>query len=164
VALAQLILEEPNVLVLDEPTNHLDIASREALQTVLSAFGGTLLFVSHDRYLIDRLSNELWVVADGRLIRYAGNYTSYGSGQARPLDAPDRSGSAAREGGSPEARVQRLEGEAEALTARLAESTTASLGQLAELTDRYEELLRELDDAEDEWLQSIRKQLRASSA
>ena len=87
VALAKLILEESNVLVLDEPTNHLDIASREALQRVLSGFTGTLLFVSHDRYLIDRLAAELWVVQDGSMKRYAGTYSQYAAGNARPLDA-----------------------------------------------------------------------------
>jgi ATP-binding cassette, subfamily F, member 3 len=167
VALAKLILEESNVLVLDEPTNHLDIASRDALQKVLSGFTGTLLFVSHDRYLIDSLAAELWVVQDGAMRRYAGTYSEYVAGQARPLDSDSRRAAHSSESTSrsPEARLQALEVEAEGLAARLAEtSATTSLGQLRELTERYAELLTGIGDAEDEWLRNIRKQLHASSA
>ena len=167
VALAKLILEESNVLVLDEPTNHLDIASREALQRVLSGFTGTLLFVSHDRYLIDRLAAELWVVQDGSMKRYAGTYSQYAAGNARPLDADAQRSSPSPSGASssPDVRLQELQSEAEALAARIAElSVTTSVGQLTELTERYAGVLDGMRDTEDEWLRSIRKQFRASLA
>src|SRR6476620_12575848 len=61
VRIAQLLIDRPNVLVLDEPTNHLDIASREALESALSAFDGTLLCVSHDRYFLDQVATRLWI-------------------------------------------------------------------------------------------------------
>ncbi|GAC1383518.1 MAG: ABC-F family ATP-binding cassette domain-containing protein [Herpetosiphon sp.] len=77
VALARLILEGSNLLLLDEPTNHLDIASREALEDVLGDFGGTILFVSHDRYFVDALADTLWVVQDGVVDEWEGNYASY---------------------------------------------------------------------------------------
>lgn len=76
-ALALLTLEHPNVLVLDEPTNHLDLPSREALETVLAEFEGTILFVSHDRYFIDRLATVVWAIEGDRLIVSLGNYTDY---------------------------------------------------------------------------------------
>jgi ATP-binding cassette subfamily F protein 3 len=76
-ALARLTLERANLLVLDEPTNHLDIASREALEEVLAGFEGTILFVSHDRYFIDRLATRLWVIENGYLRTYLGNYSDY---------------------------------------------------------------------------------------
>ncbi|MBX6342090.1 MAG: ABC-F family ATP-binding cassette domain-containing protein, partial [Thermomicrobiaceae bacterium] len=76
-ALARLTLEQANFLVLDEPTNHLDIASRETLEEVLSDFEGTILFVSHDRYLIDRIATRVWVVENGRVRTYLGNYSDY---------------------------------------------------------------------------------------
>jgi ATP-binding cassette, subfamily F, member 3 len=167
VALAKLILEESNVLVLDEPTNHLDIASREALQRVLAGFTGTLLFVSHDRYLIDRLAAELWVVEDGSMKRYSGTYSQYAAGNARPLDAdaPHASHAGDSASSSPESRLQTLQNEAEALATRLAEiSATTSIGQLTELTERYAEVLGGMRDTEEEWLRSIRKQFRASLA
>src|SRR5688572_22702200 len=66
-ALAKLALGNANFLVLDEPTNHLDLYSREALEEVLREFKGSILFVSHDRYLIDALATQIWVLEDGRL-------------------------------------------------------------------------------------------------
>src|SRR5215472_4469714 len=91
VALALLTLQGSNFLVLDEPTNHLDLQSRQFLEEVLGEFEGTLLFVSHDRYFIDRLATKLWVIEDGILIPYYGNYTDYRT-RKRPivLDVPAR--------------------------------------------------------------------------
>src|SRR5256886_1629388 len=77
VALAKLTLQGSNFLILDEPTNHLDLPSRQFLEEVLGEFEGTLLFVSHDRYFIDRLATKVWVIEDGVLIPYMGNYTEY---------------------------------------------------------------------------------------
>jgi len=76
-ALAKLLLAGPNFLLLDEPTNHLDIFAREALENALQEFGGTLIFVSHDRYFIDKLADKLWVMADGKITEFVGNFTSY---------------------------------------------------------------------------------------
>jgi ATP-binding cassette subfamily F protein 3 len=76
-ALARLSVREANLLVLDEPTNHLDLAAREQLENVLADFGGTLLFVSHDRYFIDKLASEIWLIDDGIVRRWEGNWSSY---------------------------------------------------------------------------------------
>jgi ATP-binding cassette, subfamily F, member 3 len=80
-ALAKLTLARANFLILDEPTNHLDIAAREALESVLDEYDGTLLFVSHDRYFIDKLATQVWTIAErgGRpaIVPYLGNYTDY---------------------------------------------------------------------------------------
>ena len=84
VALAKLTLQGSNFLVLDEPTNHLDLQSRQFLEDILSEFEGTLLFVSHDRYFIDSLATKVWVIEDGVLIPYLGNYTEYRT-RKRPL-------------------------------------------------------------------------------
>ncbi|MDZ4687077.1 MAG: ABC-F family ATP-binding cassette domain-containing protein [Planctomycetaceae bacterium] len=77
VALARLAGLEPNVLILDEPTNHLDLWSRDALERSLKEFAGTVLFVSHDRYFLDRVATNLLIFEDGRWFEYAGNYTAY---------------------------------------------------------------------------------------
>jgi ATP-binding cassette, subfamily F, member 3 len=89
VALAKLTLQGSNFLVLDEPTNHLDLQSRQFLEEVLGEFEGTLLFVSHDRYFIDSLATKVWVIEDGVLISYFGNYSEYRT-RKRPivLEAP----------------------------------------------------------------------------
>ena len=81
-ALAILVLEQANFLLLDEPTNHLDIASQEILQSALEAFDGTILLVTHDRYLVDRLASQIWELkedeADGvRLAVFKGPYQAY---------------------------------------------------------------------------------------
>ena len=77
VALAQLTLKAPNLLLLDEPTNHLDIAAREALESVLQEFAGSILFVSHDRYFVDALADKLWLVEDGGVRQFEGGYSEY---------------------------------------------------------------------------------------
>jgi ATP-binding cassette subfamily F protein 3 len=76
-ALAILALQGANFLVLDEPTNHLDIPARESLQEVLEKFDGTILLVSHDRYLINRLATQIWDLHAGRLSIFRGGYREF---------------------------------------------------------------------------------------
>ncbi|MBI9044447.1 MAG: ABC-F family ATP-binding cassette domain-containing protein [Anaerolineaceae bacterium] len=78
-ALACLALQGANLLLLDEPTNHLDLPSQEILQSILREFNGTILLVSHDRYLIDALASQIWEVnpADKNLIIFKGSYSQY---------------------------------------------------------------------------------------
>ncbi len=77
VALAKLALSGANFLLLDEPTNHLDIPSQEILEEVLQHFNGTILMVSHDRYLIDRLATQVWAARPGEMIIFEGPYSEY---------------------------------------------------------------------------------------
>jgi ATP-binding cassette, subfamily F, member 3 len=76
-ALARLTLDPGNFLLLDEPTNHLDLPTREALENALAGFVGTLLFVSHDRYFINRVATRVAAFQDGRLTVYQGGYDDY---------------------------------------------------------------------------------------
>ena len=76
-ALALLALDGANLLLLDEPTNHLDLSAQEVLQAGLEQFEGTLLLVSHDRYLVDRLATQIWELRDGRLEVFPGPYAEY---------------------------------------------------------------------------------------
>ena len=76
-ALARLLVAEPNLLILDEPTTHLDIPSREELEQVLLAYQGTLLFVSHDRQFASLLAQELWVVDQGAIHLFTGTFESW---------------------------------------------------------------------------------------
>lgn len=114
-ALAKLTLEQANLLILDEPTNHLDITSREALETVLDEFEGTILMVSHDRYFINRLATRLWMLDSGQLRTYLGNFSDYlrqsarvqtsantekGNGNDQQPGMPSRAGRAAKTGGA----------------------------------------------------------------
>lgn len=77
VALAQLSLMGANTLILDEPTNHLDMDSREVLEDALERYEGTLIAVSHDRYFINRIADVLWIVENGRICVFKGNYDDY---------------------------------------------------------------------------------------
>jgi ATP-binding cassette, subfamily F, member 3 len=76
-ALAKLALQDTNLLLLDEPTNHLDITSQEVLQAVLDSYQGTILLVSHDRYLIDALATQIWEVDpdESKMIAFNGTYS-----------------------------------------------------------------------------------------
>ena len=76
-SLAKLMLSEANFLILDEPTNHLDIASREILEDALSRYTGTLLYVSHDRYFINRTATRILELTGEKLLSYEGNYDYY---------------------------------------------------------------------------------------
>ena len=76
-ALALLAFEKANFLLMDEPTNHLDIPAQEALQDAMAKYDGTILMVSHDRYLIDKLATQIWEVHDGKLSVYHGGYQAY---------------------------------------------------------------------------------------
>jgi ATP-binding cassette subfamily F protein 3 len=87
-ALARLSLRHANLLVLDEPTNHLDLAAREQLEAVLIDYEGTLIFVSHDRYFIDKLASELWLISGGLLRRFEGGWSAYQRERAAGRDAP----------------------------------------------------------------------------
>lgn len=75
--LARLLVAEPDLLLLDEPTNHLDLPSLEWLENYLLTFRGTIIFVSHDRYFIDRLAEEIAELWRGQLTIYSGNYQSF---------------------------------------------------------------------------------------
>ena len=77
VSLAKLMLSDANFLLLDEPTNHLDIPSKEILESALNRYTGTVLYVSHDRYFINRTATRILDLTDGSFINYIGNYDYY---------------------------------------------------------------------------------------
>lgn len=77
IALARLLLEEPDLLLLDEPTNHLDLKAMEWLEDFLKGLSSAVLVVSHDRHFLDAVADSILELEDGRLERYPGNYTRY---------------------------------------------------------------------------------------
>ncbi|HVC18619.1 MAG TPA: ABC-F family ATP-binding cassette domain-containing protein [Vicinamibacterales bacterium] len=99
-AVARMLLRPSNTLILDEPTNHLDLESKDVLLDALADYGGTLIFVSHDRYFIDRLATKVVEVGHGGAVIYPGRYEEFlwsrahageaGPAQAAPGAAPDR--------------------------------------------------------------------------
>jgi ATP-binding cassette subfamily F protein 3 len=141
-AIALLLLKQANLLVLDEPTNHLDIRTRETLEEMLAGFDGTILFVSHDRFFIDRIATRVWAVADGGLKTYLGNYTDYQRKLGRRQDVSAKSEPTAdspatgRQAVSPPVPARSLDG-------RLQKSLT----QIERDIGKLESNLNELSDA-----------------
>jgi ATP-binding cassette subfamily F protein 3 len=99
-AVARMLLRPANTLLLDEPTNHLDIDSKDVLLDALADFGGTLIFVSHDRYFVDRLATKIIAVGNGGVEIYPGTYEEYLWSKAQ-RDLPPVAAPALRSAGSP---------------------------------------------------------------
>ncbi|MGA0838359.1 MAG: ATP-binding cassette domain-containing protein [Pseudomonadales bacterium] len=172
-ALALLTLNEPAVLVLDEPTNHLDLDMREALALALQDFGGALVLVSHDRSLLARVVDELWVVQDGCVATFEGDLSAYAT--TRVAAAPravvhDRraarqDSAAARQREKPlRDRARRLEQELDRVTTALAEverpladaDIFASLAptELDRLLAESGRLRKRIEQIETEWFEA----------
>ena len=173
-ALALIALTRPALLVLDEPTNHLDLDMREALGLALQDYAGALLLVSHDRSLLKRTVDELWLVEDGRVHTYAGdldNYTTMRSGvSGRPPPRHDRreerrAAAEQRRLRKPlQDRVRRQEREIESLTRGLSEVESRladpdiyrslPADELDALLAEAGRLRRDLTSAEEAWLEA----------
>ena len=99
--LCMLMDDEINLLILDEPTNHLDIASREWIEEAVESYDGALLFVSHDRYFINRFATRIWEIADGTVTDYPMGFTQYRELKARE-EAEKQSAPAAKKEKGPQ--------------------------------------------------------------
>ncbi|MFZ2589624.1 ABC-F family ATP-binding cassette domain-containing protein [Paucilactobacillus nenjiangensis] len=77
VGFAQILIEAPDLLLLDEPTNHLDLESIVWLQSYLKSYRGAVIIVTHDRYFLDEVANQIWELSFGALYKYSGNYQSF---------------------------------------------------------------------------------------
>ena len=120
VALAKLLLRPTNLLLLDEPTNHLDIESSEALIEALAGYGGTLLFVSHNKSFVNRLATVVWEVKDGGVLPWPGNLDDWLYHQRQLADAAggDAAGPGPRDAGQIPGDRGRRRAEAEARNVR----------------------------------------------
>ncbi|GAB4416540.1 MAG: ABC-F family ATP-binding cassette domain-containing protein [Anaerolineales bacterium] len=172
-ALAKLALQDTNLLLLDEPTNHLDIPSQEILQAVLDEYRGTILLVTHDRYLIDALATQIWEIIPGaaELMVFKGTYSQLK--EEREKEAARLAALAEAENGkkgkraykSEEAKAERrrmarmqelenriaeLERELAALGKRL-ENPPDDPAEVAKLGEEYTSVQREMDKMVSEW-------------
>ena len=172
-ALAKLALEDTNLLLLDEPTNHLDIPSQEALQSVLDAYQGTIILVTHDRYLVDALATQIWEINpdESELTVFNGAYSQMKEEREKEAarlaiqESPVsnfRSTKNARNRETKEerrriAQLQELENVIAELEAKLAnlsnqlESPFVKPAEAAKLGTEYERVQREMDEKLDEW-------------
>jgi ATP-binding cassette, subfamily F, member 3 len=168
------VVSGANLLVLDEPTNHLDIESREALEDALDSFPGTILFVSHDRALIEALATRTIAIEDGRLRLRDGAFGEYARDHepvvakdpprrappkpkppARSTAAaakPARSGRSLREARELESQIERLEEELGAVSTRLSQPDSyQDHTAVAEDGHRHQQLQVELAHLYREW-------------
>lgn len=147
VALARLTLEGANLLVLDEPTNHLDITSQEVLEDVLSMFPGTVLLVTHDRYLVDAVATQVWMIDDGELRAYPGNYSAYLAAKAaEEADAAALQVTASDNATLTDAQAHRERAREERRQRKQAEARAAEADRLAELIESMEQRLASLSE------------------
>ena len=153
-----------NFLILDEPTNHLDIASREWMEDALSDYEQTLLFVSHDRWLIEKFATRIWALEDGRFTDFRGTFEAYRAFRAREAARAQTERKVERKkepkprrGPSPEKQLQRLEREIAKTEARLnelqaaCEENATDYQKLMELTEESEAVQAALDELYEQW-------------
>lgn len=180
VALAKLALQGANLLLLDEPTNHLDIESQEILQAVLEDFGGTILLVSHDRYLIDALATQIWSIGRDGLELFNGSYAEYitARNQRRLAEAANGENGTQNNRRKPAQYAQKVRGmnpyqlkkrvdELEDQIAELeqsidtvseklnAASADGDAEQVRRLGEKYNRLSASLDEAINEWSELV---------
>ncbi len=165
--LAKLGLMGSNFLILDEPTNHLDLESQDILQSVLKQFEETILLVSHDRYLIDALATQVWIIDPEKrsLTIYKGNYSDYHSQLILDMGGKhnhDQKKSLAVKAKPPHKKVGRyvlsklendisdLEKELKLVTTRL-EMTGLESDEVARLGETYNDITLALDAMISEW-------------
>lgn len=171
-ALAKLALRGANFLLLDEPTNHLDIPSQEILQEVLEGFEGSILLVSHDRYLIDALATQVWEIDEekGILRTFKGSYSQYhevreaervlekeSSGNDKGAKQPKRKSRASAlekkrhaRVGEVESMIERLEDELMSLGHRL-ENPPKDAAKVHKMGIEYVRIQKELEKLMEEW-------------
>ncbi|HEX2199298.1 MAG TPA: ATP-binding cassette domain-containing protein [Burkholderiales bacterium] len=165
-ALSLIVWQRPNLLLLDEPTNHLDLETREALAVALAQFEGTLVLVSHDRHLLRATTEQLLVVAGGRVQPFDGDLDDYRDSLLKKKDEPKPPARAARDPlirGSKkgvESRLKRIEETMAKLNAKKSEiesqladpAVYADAEKVKSLTLDQAYVAKELDQLESEWL------------
>lgn len=137
-ALALIMAKEYNLLLLDEPTNHLDLPSREALEDALKSYGGTLLFVSHDRYFVNSVADQVAELCDEKIVLHDGNYDDFAGRK------PDKSVSVAKvqNGGNSSFRSAKQRAEQTNRARKIKECET----RITELENEISELNLQMSD------------------
>lgn len=141
-ALCKLFRRRPNVLVLDEPTNHMDIVGKQTLENMLSSYTGTVIFVSHDRYFVDKLANKLLVFEKGGARFMECRYSEY---EEQMREAEDAEDAVAEPTARPAQHGERYVSPKKALEKKLRRMTKLE-GEIAELEKRMTDLTARLSD------------------
>ena len=142
--LCMLMDEKINLLVLDEPTNHLDLDSREWIESAVEEYGGNLLFVSHDRYFIDRFADRIWTLEGGEIHDFRGTFQEYQAARDRAKTAPPP----AKEAPPPKADKPKRPGG----TKELEKQVKAAEREVARAEERMFELTEQMKEYETDYL------------
>jgi ATP-binding cassette, subfamily F, member 3 len=148
VALAKMLIRPAALLCLDEPTNHLDLASREVLERALAAFPGTIVFISHDRYFINRIATDIVEISRGTLVTYRGSYDDYLEVKARAAISPAAEPAGRRTAATPAPRVPAPAARARGTRKEPAARTGQMAKNVRELRRRLEEVERQIHTLE----------------
>ena len=147
VSLAKLMLSNANFLILDEPTNHLDITSKEILEDALEAYEGTLLYVSHDRYFINRTAQKILELSGKKFTEYLGNYDYYLQKRAENIIVNDNTGRSAIATEDNQGKLDWKEMKKQAGEKKKRERELEKCeARIAEVEEKIEELEREMAD------------------
>ena len=147
VSLAKLMLSNANFLILDEPTNHLDITSKEILEDALEAYEGTLLYVSHDRYFINRTAQKILELSGKKFTEYLGNYDYYLQKRAENIIVNDNTGRSAIATEDNQGKLDWKEMKKQAGKKKKRERELEKCeARIAEVEEKIEELEREMAD------------------
>ena len=147
--LCMLMDEKINLLILDEPTNHLDIQSREWIEEAVEEYEGCLLFVSHDRYFIDRFAGRIWKLEDGHIVDFRGTYQEYREARERGRLQPAPAEAAAPKDPPPEKKEKpRRPGG----TKNLEKEAAAAERAVAKAEERMYDLSLEIEEASADYL------------
>ena len=144
-ALARMLLQPANFLLLDEPTNHLDLRAKDVLLEALEKFSGTVVFVSHDRYFIDKLATRIFEVADGAVHVYPGNYEDYLWRKQQAANATIGTDDAPARNSSAEADGETKQAEADARQDPRKRVNPIKLRQMTERCQELEEAIARLE-------------------
>ena len=144
VALAVLSLQGANLLLMDEPTNHLDLDSQEVLQDALADFDGTLLLVTHDRYLVDALATHVWAIEENQLNIYEGNYSEFVAQRDEAKARSEAEARAAAQAAKEKTKAKVVQDKHEKQRQKRAAELEAAI---AEHETRLNELTRQLETA-----------------
>lgn len=156
-AIARLILQESNLLLLDEPTNHLDILSRASLEDALVHFNGTIIMVSHDRHLIDKLATKLVVISNGVASVHLGNYSDYRD-KNKIIDEPELSDPDAlriRKQEKSRGKRDREDKKKRSRQKRKLDNLEAKIADVEELLDAFENRFSQVDPSDYEALAQL---------
>ena len=149
--LCMLMRSDLNFLILDEPTNHLDIASREWIEDAVADYGGALLFVSHDRWFIERFAGRIWLLRDGKITDFRGTFSQFREYQARQqVFAQAKPAQTAEKGGKGQKKASPNREKQRARLEREIERTEAQLGELDAQSEAFSSDYQKLLEIEEQ--------------